>query len=673
MTRMKTAGCGAMLALGNRKLVLPSPVDKIVRIARWWCRQDRRLPQGRTRWQGDRHDGKNRVLPPSVSTADEREAFDRPMSLFEHATRLHERNPTAAFPRGGRPYPDDRPAQPGRAVHRIRTAERDAALRPVLAAFFADPSASIYVLHDDLARLDLCGRTAGCTVDKFPAIDAARVRETGAWLVRHATDRRPAMVGLALLAGTGQPDDVSLIKTIGLLDMFTPLAVTTLATIPGTTPDLIWLAERSKRWARITAIEELRRPSDPLAVAWLLRHAVGSEEMSASLARKVAEAVSLADALEADNVEDRVLDQGGRLLLAMVTPNDYRAQLANYRDAGRAYTALARHLAGAAASMERYAMLVSLIDELRTGYAACLEWTPGQREETLAHLCTTVQREDWRDHPVAALRSEDPLVRRRAEWAQGAIVDASGAADRPSMGQRLQIAVVVPDPGSRGDVQTRILVGGRPVVAAAFEKGPPFPPETLLTCGRLRATAEPREVRLAEAYCTEGCCGALYVTVVLDGDTVVWRDWRGYTSSASPPELRFAAEQYDAELTRAETDRTWEWPARAIARLLRARLAAQPDLLTRWQCTPGSTWARADEPAQVRVSFIYPQQPTLPETQPWLQFQHIIAIDSTPPAEQVAHIVEQMASVDPKTQATVVGGRRDYAQELGYTWPERNR
>jgi hypothetical protein len=116
-------------------------------------------------------------------------------------------------------------------------------------------------------------------------------RENPLGLVRHATDRRPAMVGLALLASTCQPDDVSLIKTIGLLDYFGPLAVTSLTNVAGTTPDLIWLVERSQRWARIKAIEALCQRADPDAVGWLLRHAVGGEEMSASLARQVADTV----------------------------------------------------------------------------------------------------------------------------------------------------------------------------------------------------------------------------------------------------------------------------------------------------------------------------------------------------------------------------------------------
>jgi hypothetical protein len=291
----------------------------------------------------------------------------------------------------------------------------------------------------------------------------------------------------------------------------------------------------------------------------------------------------------------------------------------------------------------------------------------------MTNLCTTLQRHDWSEHLTAALQSTDPLARRQADRAQRCIAEALRPANDPTAPPPLQINVVTPDPFRCDDVQTRILIDGQPVLAAAFDKGPPYPPETLLARGHLRAVAEPHEVRLAEAYCTEGCCGALYVTIVRDGDTVIWQDWRGHTNSAAPPEMRFNAEQYDAELARAETDHMWEWPARTVARLLRARLDAQPDLLTRWECQPSWIWARANEPTQLRFSFIYPEQPKLADDKPWLQFERIITIDDTPTTEQADRLVQQLETIDPKTQATVVGGRRDYAEQLGYPWPEPQR
>lgn len=125
---------------------------------------------------------------------------------------------------------------------------------------------------------------------------------------------------------------------------------------------------------------------------------------------------------------------------------------------------------------------------------------------------------------------------------------------------RLAVQVTPLDPLARSGVETRILVDGMPVIAAGFEKVGPYRPEYLLGKGLLRATEEPREIALAEAWCTEGCCGALRVTIVREGDTVRWRDWsrpaarRPEDELPELPEFRFAAAQYDAEIARAEAE-----------------------------------------------------------------------------------------------------------------------
>ncbi|WP_203704599.1 hypothetical protein [Asanoa iriomotensis] len=578
------------------------------------------------------------------------------MPLFDHAARLHDERPDAPLSRGGHPYPDDG-AQPD-----LPTGKRPKKLRAVLDAHFADPAASVRSLHDDLTRLDLPSWTVESKLDRHRPADAERARETGRWLVRNGTDRRPVLVGLALLVATGRPEDIPVIRTIGLLDYFGTLAVRAIAAHDGAVPDLIWLAERSQRSTRDSAIAALCQRGGPDAVVWLRRNAVGGEEMSATLAREVAETVSLAEALAETDVEEQVADQAGRLLLAMVTPNDYRTQLTSYAGARHGYVGMARHAAGLPASMERLAMIVSLIDDLRTGYAAGLDWDAGEREKTLSQLRETVRQDGWQDVLRKALCSPDPLTRHRASWARAAI---AAVEDRAA---RLQVHVVAGDPLRRGSVETRLLVDGRPVVAAAFDKGPPFAPETLLATGRLRATAEPHEVRLAEAYCTEGCCGALYVTVVREGDTVVWRDWRGHTRAEAPPEVHVDAAEYDATIAEAESDHSWEWPARTVARLLRERLTAAPGVLTRWQCHLGWVTAQGDEPLRVRLGFSYPEE-TFTDDEPWLQFELAIPVDETPPIAQADHIVERLRNADPKIHATVVGGRHEDAERLGYAWP----
>src|SRR5258706_16453563 len=102
------------------------------------------------------------------------------MSLFEHATRLHQQKPNGPLPCGGRPYPDD-DAQPRRPERRAPASERTAALLAVLEGFLSDPSASLQRIHEELSRLDLFGSTVETAMDQLPPLDTERIRQTGAW------------------------------------------------------------------------------------------------------------------------------------------------------------------------------------------------------------------------------------------------------------------------------------------------------------------------------------------------------------------------------------------------------------------------------------------------------------------------------------------------------------
>ncbi|MFJ5546133.1 hypothetical protein [Streptomyces sp. NPDC093225] len=235
------------------------------------------------------------------------------------------------------------------------------------------------------------------------------------------------------------------------------------------------------------------------------------------------------------------------------------------------------------------------------------------------------------------------------------------------------------DPEDRYPVECRILIDGRPVVPEHFRLGTAHAPEDLLDRGGLRATAEPREVQLAEASCTEGCCGALHVTIRRDGDHVVWENWRRPLtlpgSRGRVPELparRFDAAAYDAEVARAEADRSWSWPARTTARLIAAGLTERPELLRRWDADPG--WVSTDwqDPDTTVVTFRHvpglgsgdPQRADCP-----LQFRWDIPDDGAPPEAQAAAALRRLAEEDPKSYGRVCGGSRERAAELGFPWP----
>ncbi len=238
---------------------------------------------------------------------------------------------------------------------------------------------------------------------------------------------------------------------------------------------------------------------------------------------------------------------------------------------------------------------------------------------------------------------------------------------------RIAIRVSVSNPQLSGTVETSIFIDGRPIVAEAFTAGPAEQPEYLLGPEhRLHAEVEPHEVRLAEADCTEGCCGALYVTIERRSDEVIWRDWRNPDrSSVGLPAVRFDAAQYDAEIARAENDHSWEWPDRTVARLLWARLRKQPDLLGRWECHPGWVEARPNDRGRVHVSYFYPRRPAGVEDR-WLQFVAVIDLPAGDPEIVVDEIVRQITDTDPRQQQWLAGGSAKAAQAFGFDWPARH-
>ncbi|GAA2835520.1 hypothetical protein GCM10010441_69960 [Kitasatospora paracochleata] len=124
------------------------------------------------------------------------------------------------------------------------------------------------------------------------------------------------------------------------------------------------------------------------------------------------------------------------------------------------------------------------------------------------------------------------------------------------MFDRLRVEVV-PE-GQRWPGQVRIEVNGRDVavesvgedacglfLAHLFPVGAPSP---------LRATVEPRRVRMGEPDCTGGCCGYLSVVVQRIGGIVEWSEWQVPYEAAPLPWFHLDADRYDAVVRRVEAE-----------------------------------------------------------------------------------------------------------------------
>ncbi|SDM65062.1 hypothetical protein [Allokutzneria albata] len=230
----------------------------------------------------------------------------------------------------------------------------------------------------------------------------------------------------------------------------------------------------------------------------------------------------------------------------------------------------------------------------------------------------------------------------------------------------LAVTVLTPEDSDWGAVELRVLVDDRDIVGECFDAGPSYDPDYVLgDTGRLLPGTEPRRVRIAEAECIAECCGALSVWVRREGDEIAWYDWENTSDRAEvPEEFRFDAAQYEAELARAARDRSWEWPARTLARLLQEALRADEDVLGRWD---SQVCFAIPRDGAVELTFY---TPPLSQSD-YYHLSRIIGVTDEPAEAQVERVVEALRARDPREDALILGGSAGAGALRGVKYRDR--
>ncbi|MFF9567773.1 hypothetical protein [Streptomyces sp. NPDC014685] len=522
---------------------------------------------------------------------------------------------------------------------------------------------------------------SGATIE-----DEVWARALGRCLVRTGTAPLPVCVGLVLLARFGEPEDVPYLKVLGQLRDLVGSAVLALDGIDRPMAALVWLGHHAEEPEQRRLVDALVAGDADAVPRCLVALPRDMRNSGTAPVRRVVEAVRLVDVLRADRRPDdppaaELLAWAGQLLLWTASVHDDRAEILRYPEAIDAYEAFVARAAELPPGIDHYALLLSVALELHSGPSRILGWEAGRREALLDALESVLNRPEWKavvsdggteegrgpdPDPAPGPESDAAAVERRwrADWIRRTARRPFRRVTGPKEQLRFECTEI--DPGDRGGTETRILLDGRPLVPEVFDRGPAHSPAHLLDSGLLRATDEPREVQLAEAYCTEGCCGALYVTIRRDGDRVVWSDWRTSLSwtSSELPEYRFDAAAYDAEVARAENDHAWASPAYRTARLIAAGLRDRPELLARWDARLhwiGDSYRDRD---RTDISLMYRTEPDVGrkpdsgkgpdsgqarEEDSWRQCMWHIPDDGTSPEERAAAALRRLAAEDPRT------------------------
>ncbi len=309
---------------------------------------------------------------------------------------------------------------------------KDAAL--VLDAHFARPAAPPSELADAFHDIHVPIQPNEHIAAAAERADRERVRESGRWLVRHATDRCAVTVGLALVAAVGTVDDIPLVQTIGLLsNHFGPLAAHALEKQPGGTEALLWLADRVAGWGRVYVVEALCRLDDPVARPWLLRRACDGDFLNGYFAGKVARTAVLHEALAEPHVDAEITDHICLLLQVLTYSQGMGMALSDYPHAEEVMAAHLRHLKRLAPTARRYRTVAWLADSLgEDGDSGSIgpvqRWQP-YRDGYLALL----DRDDWCEAARNAVAVEDPGILRLLETPSGRRLRAF--AELPSSGE----------------------------------------------------------------------------------------------------------------------------------------------------------------------------------------------------------------------------------------------
>lgn len=413
-------------------------------------------------------------------------------------------------------------------------------------------------------------------------------------------------------------------------------AIKALERIGRSGPHLAWAAERTpvyRRWHTVRAIRDLpEQEISELLYALPVKQSADLVQMFSALDRRP-------EGFQGDQRFARILRDAARPGALGVEP-------------------------------ETLALAAQLWDEVRYGRCALLGFAPGEREMTAAGiqaLLVSPEASASVDAALAATPDDPDLVWLRTQ------LNRAGHSDLP-LPRGLAVRVSVPRPSAAAQPRTHLLLDGVPLVEAHFQRGHSDRPETVLHDGLgLTALAEPRDVKIGDTGCVEECCGAFRAVISRHDGLVEWevRD----TGLKDPLTARFAfdADQYDAEVARAAADFDWEWPAKRAARLLRERIGAEPELMSRWECELAWTGSWSPDRSEMQYSFYYPKRPS--EDGPWVQFSASCAVPYVPEVDDAAvtgvvdRIIADLKATDPKSTARLSGGSKEYAEALGFPWP----
>ncbi|MDQ1196742.1 hypothetical protein [Agrobacterium sp. SORGH_AS 787] len=245
------------------------------------------------------------------------------------------------------------------------------------------------------------------------ALDADRLYHIVHWFSTHAAHREPVKFSMALLGMLRGSDDSEIFLTLGRHDEFTLYAAVAISGNVSYGERVLWkLAKTVEGWGRIHAVERLAGTADEEIKNWLVREGYINAVMYEYLACICARAGDLHIALQADRIDDELLNSAAEIVDTMIVGDNGPAEgLSDYEHGYAVVRALLEHGKRRFVSVSHYSFLFRLRDWLNEHQSGerklQQDWPADGVDRIFATLSDILAEDHWKREISSALEFGD--------------------------------------------------------------------------------------------------------------------------------------------------------------------------------------------------------------------------------------------------------------------------
>lgn len=270
-----------------------------------------------------------------------------------------------------------------------RTAQLFQALKEVLHAVTPATLGAFYDLsHSDSALASVDGLLTAIVSDQ--ELRVARLERLAVWLVHNAAHREALKTAIALVGILPTEQHTDVLMDVGLHDEFTLyVGVALQNTLEDPEPRLYELARTVDGWGRIHLVRFLRDTERPAIKAWMLREGYRNRVLHEYTAYTCATTGGLAEALEAEALDEPLLRGASEIIAALITGGP-AADMDDYEPGARVVERYLHHLGAQPQHPQTLTLIEGFLAEDDADWSARADrgWTPKLRAELRARCAT---------------------------------------------------------------------------------------------------------------------------------------------------------------------------------------------------------------------------------------------------------------------------------------------